>query len=82
MSRHDTLYRFTLRLWTEELGDGRIEWRGQMQHMMNGESFYFRNWETLLDLLQRILPYVGEGEDERDKPSHLPEIKGGTRKKT
>jgi len=34
---------FTVRLWLEELGDGRAEWRGQVQHVLSGETHYFRD---------------------------------------
>ena len=38
---------FTLRLWMEELGDNRTEWRGQVQHVPSGETRYFREWPSL-----------------------------------
>jgi hypothetical protein len=47
---------FTLRVWLEELGDGRAEWRGQLQHVLSGETRYFREWPTLLALLLAMLP--------------------------
>ena len=47
---------FTVRLWLEDLGDGRAEWRGQLQHVLSGETHYFRQWETLLALLLAMLP--------------------------
>jgi hypothetical protein len=47
---------FTVRLWLEDLGDGRAEWRGQVQHVLSGETHYFREWPTLLALLRAILP--------------------------
>jgi hypothetical protein len=47
---------FTVRLWLEDLGDGRAEWRGQLQHVLSGETHYFRQWETLLALLRAMLP--------------------------
>jgi len=46
---------FTVRLWMENLGDGRAEWRGQVQHVLSGETHYFREWPTLLALLQAML---------------------------
>ena len=47
---------FTVRLWIENLGDGRAEWRGQLQHVLSGETRYFREWPTVLTLLRAMLP--------------------------
>ena len=47
---------FTVRLWLEDLGDGRAEWRGQVQHVLSGETRYFRDWSTLIALLRAMLP--------------------------
>ena len=46
---------FTVRLWREQLTD-HWEWRGKVQHVMSGETRYFRDWETLIDFLQAALP--------------------------
>ena len=46
---------FTVRLWSEVLGDGRTEWRGQIQHVTNREKCYFREWSTLVSFLERKL---------------------------
>lgn len=46
---------FTLRVWSEELGDGVVEWRGRVQHVASGEARYFRGWPTLIPLLQAML---------------------------
>jgi len=42
---------FTVRLWLEALGDGQVEWRGNVQHVMSGELRYFRDWPTLIEFL-------------------------------
>ena len=47
---------FTVRLWAEELGDGQREWRGQVQHVISGETHYFREWPTLIAWLLAMLP--------------------------
>jgi hypothetical protein len=39
---------FTVRVWLEDLGDGRSEWRGKVQHTLDGEACYFRDWQTLV----------------------------------
>jgi hypothetical protein len=46
---------FTVRLWAEHLGDGRTEWRGQVQHVISGEAHYFREWPTLIAWLVAML---------------------------
>ncbi|HEU5098264.1 MAG TPA: hypothetical protein VFU22_04565, partial [Roseiflexaceae bacterium] len=72
-------YLFTVRLWLENLGDGRAEWRGQLQHVLSGETHYFREWETLLALLLAMLPpaQADSAPDVPNKPirpaSHVPE---------
>ncbi len=38
---------FTVRVWREDLGEGRSEWRGQVQHVLSGPARYFRDWHTL-----------------------------------
>jgi hypothetical protein len=61
---------FTVRLWIEDLGDGRAEWRGQVQHVLSGETHYFREWETLLALLEAMLPAeTGSAPDGQLHPS-------------
>jgi hypothetical protein len=39
---------FTVRVWREELGAGRVEWRGKVQHPLSGEAQYFREWAELI----------------------------------
>jgi hypothetical protein len=38
---------FTVRLWSEPVGDGQYEWRGRVQHVLSGEWRYFREWPAL-----------------------------------
>ena len=47
---------FTVRLWLEDLGHGRVEWRGQVQHVLSGETRYFRDWATLVEVMTAMLP--------------------------
>lgn len=42
---------FTLRIWCEELGDGRFEIRGHVKRVPTGEMTYFREWSTLQSFL-------------------------------
>ena len=53
---------FTVRLWQEDLGHGRVEWRGQMQHVLSGQTHYFRDWATLAEVMAAMLPGL-EGSD-------------------
>jgi hypothetical protein len=46
---------FTVRLWAEELGDGQTEWRGQVQHVLSGETRYFRDWAALVEFVRAML---------------------------
>ncbi len=46
---------FMVRVWLEDLGDGKTEWRGQVKHVLSGEVRYFREWTTLADYLQAML---------------------------
>lgn len=39
-------YLFTVRLWAEELGGSRAEWRGRVEYTPTGDIRYFREWET------------------------------------
>jgi hypothetical protein len=53
--QHDS-YLFHIRLWMEDLGDGQAEWRGQLHHVTSRETRYFRDWPTLVALIQALLP--------------------------
>jgi hypothetical protein len=53
---------FTVRVWQEDLGQGHLEWRGKVQHVMSGEVFYFREWQDLIVRLGSLL----------EKQDHLP----------
>jgi len=45
---------FSVRVWREDVGTGRIEWRGKVEHVLSGETRYFRDWHVLLDFLQEM----------------------------
>jgi hypothetical protein len=53
---------FTVRLWTEALGDGQMERRGQVQHVLSGERHYFRDWTSLMDFLEDKLQQLDQDE--------------------
>ena len=46
---------FTVRVWCEDLGEGRAEWRGKVQHTTSGEARYFRDWPMLIAYIQEML---------------------------
>jgi hypothetical protein len=50
---------FTVRVWLEELGAGQTEWRGEVRDVVSGEVRYFRDWPTLVALVQAMLPKKG-----------------------
>jgi hypothetical protein len=47
---------FSLRVWREVLGNGQVEWRGKLQHVVSGQFRYFHGWPMLLDRLSEMLP--------------------------
>jgi hypothetical protein len=67
--QHHRSYLFTVRVWLEDLGDGKKEWRGKVQYISNGETCYFREWPVLLAFLQKQAP------DEGDSLDHEPDGK-------
>lgn len=46
---------FTLRVWSEAVGEDQTEWRGRIQHIATGETRYFRTWDALVEFLVRQL---------------------------
>ncbi len=46
---------FILRLWLEDLGGGRSDWRGKIQHVNSGEARYFREWPTLEAFVEGLM---------------------------
>ena len=49
---------FMVRVWQEDLGEGKNEWRGKVQCVSRGEVRYFREWQTLITYLQNMLANV------------------------
>lgn len=46
---------FTVRLWSEEIDAGQFEWRGEVKKITNGQTYYFRDWATLVQLIVKML---------------------------
>ena len=51
---------FTLRLWSEDLGSGKTDWRGKIQHVNSGEARYFRDWPTLEAFVEGLLRRIDQ----------------------
>jgi hypothetical protein len=55
---------FTVRLWTEVLGGGQKELRYRVQHVLSGETRYFREWPAVLAYLTaKVQQLEGMGEE-------------------
>lgn len=57
---------FTIRIWNEDLGDGKTEWRGKVQSANSREARYFRSEELLFGFLREQLAkpqFFQEGEN-------------------
>jgi hypothetical protein len=55
MNTRSPSHLFTVRVWEEEIDNGKIEWWGRVQLMTTGETHYFRSWSALLSLLPAML---------------------------
>jgi hypothetical protein len=51
---------FTVRLWTEDTGEG-TEYRGQVRHVLSGSTRHFRRWEELAACLASVLEEARQG---------------------
>ncbi len=58
---------FMVRIWLEDLGGGKAEWRGQVKHVLSGEVRYFREWPMLVKILQEAL--LNDAGDEQNSES-------------
>ncbi len=52
---------FTVRVWKEEVGTDRTEWRGKVQLLTSGDVRYFREWADLVPLLLALLSEFESG---------------------
>jgi hypothetical protein len=53
---------FTVRMWLEDLGEGRREWRGKVRLVGNGGACYFRDWPALIAFLEQVRSRVEQAE--------------------
>lgn len=52
---HRRTHLFMVRVWYEQPGESKTEWRGQLKHVLSGEVRYFRNWTTLVEQMKLFL---------------------------
>lgn len=45
---------FTLRVWMETVGNGRYELRGTLKHVLTGETYHFRDWQTMIRYVEAM----------------------------
>jgi hypothetical protein len=45
---------FTISLWQVQQGDDPLKnvWRGKLQSLPDGEAYYFRDWQVLIQYLE------------------------------
>ena len=48
---HPRTHLFTVRLWVEQFGGDQREVRMQIQHVLSGETRYFRTWPDVVAFL-------------------------------
>ncbi|MCP5098370.1 MAG: hypothetical protein GY943_22705 [Chloroflexi bacterium] len=51
---------FTLRVWVEDVGNGRTEFRGTLKQVLTGETHHFRDWTTLTQLIEASMATASE----------------------
>lgn len=57
---------YMVRVWTEQIDEERVEWRGKVQRVLNGETIYFRDWETMLAFLMDKAPIASKPQPEEN----------------
>jgi hypothetical protein len=68
--KHHDSHLFTLRLWPEPLAGGGMGWRGQLTHVLSGETSYFREWWRLVEFLSSVLADRSAAPIDRQIMSH------------
>lgn len=49
---------FTVRLWQENLGEGKSEWRGKVKYLLSNEEQTFRGCEGVGEAMISLLPIL------------------------
>lgn len=52
---HPRTHLFVVRVWLENIGDAKAEWRGDVKQVLSGEVRHFREWITLIEHLKDML---------------------------
>lgn len=47
---------YIVRIWFEEDGHGRQEWRGEVRDIQQNERRYFRTWSEMVSFVTRSFP--------------------------
>jgi hypothetical protein len=53
---------FVLNIWEEQLGGGRVEWKGEILDVDRGQTLRFEDWPELVDLIAGALGADGRRE--------------------
>lgn len=53
---------FTLRVWREEVDGGRSEIRGTLTHVLSGKAHHFRDWATLIQLIESFVASASQSQ--------------------
>jgi hypothetical protein len=61
--RNQSSHLFTVRVWIEALGYGQTEVRGQVQHVLSGETHYFRDWSKMIAYVLAKLQQTDTSDD-------------------
>ncbi len=62
---------FNVFVWQDDLGGGRHQWRGLVEHLFTRQTAYFGDWEALTDFVRMVaegqgsrLPNPGRRDDQ------------------
>ncbi len=53
--KHPQTHLFMVRVWLEDLGESKTEYRGKVQHVLSKEAHYFRGWPMLIKILHELI---------------------------
>ena len=63
--KYPQTYLFIVRMWLVWIGEGKSEWRGKVQHVPRAEVRYFRDWSSLIKVLQEMIGETKVVEDDK-----------------
>ncbi len=53
--QHAQTHLFMVRIWLEDMGESKTEYRGKVQHVLSKEVRYFRGWSMLIMVLHELI---------------------------